>query len=156
MQWWLKKKAIKMYKFFVLQIAFSFIEICCNYFCFYRVYNFITGNHLIVNYTNQIFIIFAKTCSSIPNIIFFTYMLFTLDQHLSLFHFWFDLHFLPSNLHLHLHDTCFVNVISFIPVIIINTLRIRSPVLFGTHTLLDKSFTVLQLPTDLSTLTANG
>ena len=36
-----------------------------------------------------------------------------------------------------------------------NTLRFRSSVLFGTHTLLDKSLRVLQLPTHLSNLTAN-
>ena len=37
-----------------------------------------------------------------------------------------------------------------------NTLRFKSSVLFGTHTLLDKSFRVLQFPTHLSNLTANG
>ena len=34
-------------------------------------------------------------------------------------------------------------------------LRFKSFVLFGTHTLLDKSFTVLKLPRHLSNLTAN-
>ena len=35
--------------------------------------------------------------------------------------------------------------------------RFKSSVLFGTtHTLLDKSLTVLQLPAHLSNLTANG
>ena len=38
----------------------------------------------------------------------------------------------------------------------LNTLKFKSSVLFGTHTLLDKSLRVLQLPTDLSSLTANG
>ena len=33
---------------------------------------------------------------------------------------------------------------------------IKSSVLFGTHTLLDKSLRVLQLPTDLLNLTENG
>ena len=71
-------------------------------------------------------------------------------QHLSLFY------FLPSNLHLHLHDICLVSVFdSFIPVIMLNTLRFKSSVLFGTHTLLDKSLRALQLPTHLSNLTAN-
>ena len=37
-----------------------------------------------------------------------------------------------------------------------NTLRFKSSVLFGTHTLLDKSLRVLKLPTHLSNLTANG
>ena len=64
---------------------------------------------------------------------------------------------LTSNLHLHLHDICFVNVFdSFIPVIMLNTLRFKSSVLFGIHTLLDKSFRVVQPPTHLSNLTANG
>ena len=35
-------------------------------------------------------------------------------------------------------------------------LRFKSSVLFGRHTLLDKSLRVLQLPTDLSKLTTNG
>ena len=38
----------------------------------------------------------------------------------------------------------------------LNTLRFKSSVLFGTHTLLDKSFRVLQFPTHLSNLIANG
>ena len=35
-------------------------------------------------------------------------------------------------------------------------LRFKSSVLFGTHTLLDKSFSILQLPIYLSNLTTNG
>ena len=38
----------------------------------------------------------------------------------------------------------------------LSTLRFKSFVLFGTHTLLDKSFRVLQLPKHLPNLTANG
>ena len=38
----------------------------------------------------------------------------------------------------------------------LKTVRFKSSVLFGTHTLLDKSLRVLQLPTHLSRLTANG
>ena len=38
----------------------------------------------------------------------------------------------------------------------LNTVRFKSSVLFEIHTLLDKSFRVLQLPTHLSNLTANG
>ena len=42
---------------------------------------------------------------------------------------------------LRLHDTCFTIVFdSFILVIMLNVLRFKSSVLFGTHTLLDKSF----------------
>ena len=60
-------------------------------------------------------------------------------QHLSLFHFSFELHCLPSNLHSHLHDICFVNIFnSFAPVIMLKTFRFKSPVLSGTHALLDK------------------
>ena len=67
-----------------------------------------------------------------------------------------ELHFFPSNLHLHSHDICFVNVFdSFFPVIMLNTLRFQSSVLFGTHTLLDKLLKVLQFPSHLSNLTVN-
>ena len=38
----------------------------------------------------------------------------------------------------------------------LKTLRFKSSVLLGTHTLLDSSLRVLQLATDLSILTANG
>ena len=38
----------------------------------------------------------------------------------------------------------------------LNSLRFKSSVLFGTHTLLGKSLRVLQLQTHLSNLTANG
>ena len=50
----------------------------------------------------------------------------------------------------------FVNVFdSFIHAIMLKTLRIKSSVLFGIHTLLDKSFRVLQPPTHQSNLTAS-
>ena len=78
-------------------------------------------------------------------------------RHLSLFHDWSELQFLPSNLHLHSHDICFVNIFhSFILVIMLNTLRFKSSVLFGTRTLLDKSLRVLQLLANQSNLTENG
>ena len=38
----------------------------------------------------------------------------------------------------------------------LNTLRFKSSALFGTYTLLDKALRVLQLPSDLSNLSANG
>ena len=44
---------------------------------------------------------------------------------------------------------------SFIPVIMLNKLRLKSSVLFGTHTFFDKSLRVLQLPTHSFILTAN-
>ena len=61
-------------------------------------------------------------------------------QHLLLFHFRFELHFLPSNLHLHLHDMSLVEIFDLIfPVIIFKKSIFKSSVLFGAHTLLDKS-----------------
>ena len=51
----------------------------------------------------------------------------------------------------------FFNVFdSFIPVIMLKTPRFKSSVLFGMHTLVDKSIRVLELPNHLSNLTANG
>ena len=133
---------------------------CWNRFYFFIVwlYNFITRNHWIIHNTCQIFSIFTITCSRIPNIIFFTYMIFLHSyRHLSLFHHWFHLHFVQSKLHLHSHDICLVNAFdSLIPVIMLNTLRFKSSVLFGIQILLDKSFKALHLPRHLSNLTANG
>ena len=64
---------------------------------------------------------------------------------------------LITNLHLHSHDICFDNIFdSFIPIIMLNMLSFESSVLFGTHTLLDKSLGVSRLLTRLSKLTANG
>ena len=66
-------------------------------------------------------------------------------------------HIFYQNLHLHSHYVWYVNVFySFIPVIMLNTLRFKFSVLFGTHTLLGKSLRVLKLPALLSNLTANG
>ena len=63
----------------------------------------------------------------------------------------------PSNLHLHSHDISFVKIFdSFTPAIMLNTLRFKSSVLFGTHILSDKSLRVLQLQIHLPNLTANG
>ena len=78
-------------------------------------------------------------------------------RHLLLFHHSLEFYFVPSNLHLHLHEIYFANVFdSFIPVILLKTLRFKSSVLFEMHALLDKSFRVLQLPKHLSNLTENG
>ena len=42
-----------------------------------------------------------------------------------------------------MHEKCFINVFDvFIPVIMLNMLGFKSSVLFGTHTLLDKSLRV--------------
>ena len=69
---------------------------------------------------------------------------------LLLFHDWFELHFLLSNLHLHSHEICL-----HIPVIMLDTLKLKSSVLFGMDTLLDKSIRASQLPKHLSNLTEN-
>ena len=45
---------------------------------------------------------------------------------------------------------------SFIPVITLKKFRFKSSVLFGTHSLLDKSLRVLQVQTHPSNLTVNG
>ena len=64
---------------------------------------------------------------------------------------------MPLKLNLHLHDICFANVFeSFIPAIMLKTLRYKSSVLFKTHTQLGRLLRVLQLPVHLSKLTANG
>ena len=124
--------------------CFLFIKICWNSFCFFieLFYNFITNyNRWIINNTCQIIVISTITCSRIPNIIFFTYMMLftiTLTFMVSLPLTWIT--FFPSNLHLHLHDICFVDVFdSFIPVIMLNILRFKYSVLFATHILLQKS-----------------
>ena len=110
----LHKKASKIYKFFCFTGSILFVKSCWNCFCFF--YNFIKCNHLIVKNTWWIFPIYKATCSRIPNIIFFEqrqcffFLFLHLHRHLWLFHFWIKLHFLPSNLHLHLHDICFFNV----------------------------------------------
>ena len=67
----------------------------------------------------------------------------------------FELHFLPSNLHLNLHDICFANVFdSFVTIIILKMLRFKSSVLYRTYTLLNRSLRVLKLPTHLFKLNA--
>ena len=79
-----------------------------------------------------------------------------MHQHLSPFHFRSELHFFPPNLHIQSHDLCFVKIFdSFILVIMLEVLRLKASVLFGTHTLLDKSLRVLQLLMHLCKLTAN-
>ena len=91
-----------------------------------------------------------NTWASVPSIIFFACIMFlwifALARHLWLFHFWFKLHFLPSNLHLYSPDTPFVNDFdSFIPVNILKILKFKCSILFRTHTLLDRPLRVLQL-----------
>ena len=76
---------------------------------------------------------------------------FLQSQQYLLFHSWFELYFLPSNLHSHLHDVCFVKVFdSFISVMMLKTSKCKSSVSFGTHAILDRSSRVLQLLIHLS------
>ena len=52
------------------------------------------------------------------------------------------------------HDACSAYVFNlFIPVIMLKMLRFKLSALFGRHTLLDRSLSVLQLQTHLSKLT---
>ena len=54
-------------------------------------------------------------------------------------------------------EICFVNIFdSFIPVVILKTLKFKSFVSFRTHALLGRSFRVLQLLMHQSNLTGNG
>ena len=56
-----------------------------------------------------------------------------------------------------MHDTCFVNIFdSLIPLIVLKVLKVKSYASFETHTLLDRSLRVLQLPVHPIKLTANG
>ena len=84
-------------------------------------------------------------------------MFFALALTFIVIHFWFELHFVPSNLQLHSHDISFVNVCdSFILVIMLNKLGFKSFVLFGIDTFLDKLLRVFELLTHLSKITTNG
>ena len=128
-----------------------------NAFCIFvvqlslGVYNFVTGNHWVVQNTCEIFTIVATTCSRIPNIIFFTYVFCT---HINICRCsTFDLNStfaFPFSWHMLCY--CFW----VIPVIMFNTFRFKSSVLFLTHTLLDKSLIILQLPTHISKLIISG
>ena len=102
--------------------------------------------------------LFIKICwNSFCFVIWLSFRVFILWRILLLFHHWSALHLLSSNLHLHSPDICFVDVFgTYIPVIMLNTLRFESSVEFGAHTFLDKSFRVLQLSSYLSNLTTTG
>ena len=113
------------------------------------------------------FSVFATTSSRIPNIIFFMYMIFFFFFYVS-----FIFTIIPiltfisilirvtfSTIKDKFTSACFANIFdSFIPVIVLRVFRfkIKSSVLFGTHTLLDRSLRALELLTHLSKLTANG
>ena len=128
----------KNIEFFVLQPTFFYIKNCSNsFFLSFKISSHVIADSSsirIANYSP----FFTTTCIKIRNITF-THK----HQHLSLFHLWFQLHFLPSNLHLHLPVISFIKIFnSFFPVNLIKTCIFNSYVLFGTHTLLDKSLRV--------------
>ena len=77
----------------------------------------------------------TNTYASILTIIFLhVRYLLHLHEHLSSFHFLFELRVVLLNLHLQLHEICFTNVfVSFILVIILNTLTFTPFVLLGTQ-----------------------
>ena len=123
-------------------------------------YNFITSSQIIAESSIIIakYFLFSQLHVAGFQRYFFSYASCFLHshRHLLFFQYWSELHILPSYLHLHSHNLCFVNFFnSFILVIMLKTLRLKSSVLFGTQILWYKSFKVLQLPTHLSNLTAN-
>ena len=143
----INKKGSKTYKVCVLQVIFCFVKICWNSFYFFT-YDSITSSIAITESS----IILAKYFSfwQIHVLGFQTYSfsniwcLWQSHWHLSFFHHWFDLNFFLSSLHLYLHEICFANVFdSFIPVMMLKTLRFKISVLFEIHSLLDKSVRVL-------------
>ena len=84
------------------------------------------------------------------------YVLFDFCMHINIYHY---STFVSSYMFYHQTCiyTCFVNIFDlFIPIVILKYSSLKSSVSFETHTLLDKSSRVLQLPTHLSKLTANG
>ena len=130
-----------------------------NRFCFF--YNFITCNNWISNNASYISTIFATTCGRILNITFLIYAILfricTLTSTFIIISLLIELHFLLWNLHSHLNDICFINVFNlFISGFMLEMFRFKSSVLYGTHTLLERSSKVLQFPSHLFRLTAKG
>ena len=78
---------------------------------FFGTYYMIIYNYWITNNTSYIFTIFTTTCCRIPNTIFWIFTFTVTLRIIPLLNFWFKLHLLLSNLHSHLHDICFVNVL---------------------------------------------
>ena len=105
--------------------------------------------HVITESWTMLSVIFKTICSKIPFL--YTFILHShLHRHLPLFHFWFELHFLPPNFHLHSNVYFFRNVFySFFLVIKLKTFKFTFSVLLGIKPLTDISVRVLQLPSDL-------
>ena len=126
-------------------------------------YNFITFNYWNLIKTFHITKIFwisidlTSTWTKIPNIIFFVYKMFywifALTSTLIFISLLIWIIYFNINLHLQLHEICFVNVFaSFIYVIILNTFKVTPSVLLGTRILADRSSRVLQFLIHLSKL----
>ena len=89
----------------------------------------IISSHIIIESLIKLATIFATACSRIPNTIFSTYMMF----------FPFPSTFVVIPIVI-FHGICFVNIFDpFVPVIMLNTLRLKSSVSLVSHYLLDKS-----------------
>ena len=114
-----------------------------NSFCFF--YDLITRNHWIVNNTSYIFTIFAATCSRIANIIVFAHMMlfqiFTLTSRFIPLVIWIKFSTTKFKFTFTWYMLCWCFLL--IHVIILKTLRFKSSILFGMHTLLDRSLRVL-------------
>ena len=93
--------------------------------------------------------IFTTACNRIPNVILVIYNVSC--THIDIAHYsTFDLNYIFYNkIYIYI---CMIHVL----LILLNSLRFKASVLFGTHTLTDKSLKVLQLTTHLSNLTGYG
>ena len=157
MQLSLINSQVNIRNFFVLQISFFLFNFVVTVFVSFSI----ISSHVIT----ELSIILAKCLPFLQlHVAGFQYNVFHIRDvfytRISIYHYSaFDLNtiFFPSNLHLHLLDMSYVKVFdSFFPVIILKICTLNLSVLFGTHTLLEKSIRVLKLLTHLSDLTANG
>ena len=131
----IKNKPNKIQKFCVLQIEFFSLKFVVTVFVYSAS---IISSHLIIELSiiiAEYLPFFQLHVTRFQICIFFTcVMLFALTSKFIVVHFWSELPFLPSNLHLHSHGICFVNIFdSFTPVIILNTPRFKFSILFGIH-----------------------
>ena len=124
-----------------------------GFYTFWCIHNLITCNWYIIKKTLDAFAVFQVftnltifvTLAS-SGIKFFTcvisYWFFKLTLTLIIV----KLHFLPSNSNLHSHEIGFTSVFhSFIPLIILNTVKFTSSILLGTHILPNGYPVVLQI-----------
>ena len=144
--------------------CFFFIKICWNSFCFFivwpsfSVHTYITPNPWIIRNICSISTSFTTTCRRIPNIIFFTYiMFFTLTSIFIIFPllFWvtFSIKKFTFTFAWYMLSLCFWFIYSCNHVEHACWTLWKSSVWFRTYTLLDKLLKVLQFPTHLSNLT---